>query len=71
VLDLPLAGAARVRLARGGSPGRIGAAVAFHVGRLEISVGRLDYAAGMSVSGAMVGLRARNGARSALDAGGA
>lgn len=49
-LDLPLGGALRARFGRGGSPGRVGAALAFRVGSLEVSWGRLDFAAGGSIT---------------------
>jgi len=56
VLDVPIAGTARLRLGRGESPGRIGAALAVRWGRIEVSAGRLDQSAGGVITGAAVDL---------------
>jgi hypothetical protein len=59
VVDLPIGGAMRVRLGRGGDPGQIGAAVAFRIGRVELTWGRLDLSTGGSITGVeMAWLRA-------------
>ena len=56
VLDLPIAGVASIRLGRGESPGRVGAAVAVRLRRVEVSAGRLDLSSGGVVTGAALGL---------------
>jgi len=56
VLDLPITGAARLRLGRGEEPGRIGAALAIRWGRIEVSAGRMDQSAGGVVTGAAIAL---------------
>ncbi len=58
ILDFPLGEAARVRLGRGEAPGRIGAAFAVRLNRLEASVGRLDVSDGGVITGVGVALRA-------------
>ena len=60
VLDLALGGAARLRMARGIRPDRGGAGLAIRLGRIEISVARLDRDAGGSVASAALGLAPRN-----------
>lgn len=57
VLDLPMGDAMRVRLGRGGDPGRIGAAVAFRIGRAELTWGRLDFSSGGSITAVEVAWR--------------
>jgi hypothetical protein len=56
VLDVPATGPARLRLGRGESPGRIGAALAIRWRRIEVSAGRMDQSAGGVITGAAVGL---------------
>ncbi|HKW50641.1 MAG TPA: hypothetical protein VJQ53_02820 [Candidatus Eisenbacteria bacterium] len=72
VLDLPVTGAARLRLGRGEAPGRIGAALAIRWRRIEVSAGRMDQSAGgvitsvavrLAAAGAPGGPRAGDGGR--------
>ena len=56
VLDLPVGGAARLRLGRGEAPGRIGAALAIRWRRIEVSAGRMDQSAGGVITGAALGM---------------
>lgn len=65
VLDLPITGAARLRLGRGEEPGRIGAALAIRWCRIEVSAGRMDQSAGGVITGAAIALAppAAGGAR--------
>jgi hypothetical protein len=56
VIDLPVTGAARLRLGRGEAPGRIGAALAVRWGRVEVSAGRMDQSSGGVITGAAIGL---------------
>ncbi len=56
VLEMPIAGAARLRLGRGEAPERIGAALAVRLRRIEVSAGRIDQSDGGVVTGASVGL---------------
>jgi hypothetical protein len=51
LFDLLLGGAAVVRVARGESPSRTGAALALRAGRLEAAAGRLDLAWGSAITG--------------------
>jgi hypothetical protein len=60
VVDLALGGAARLRMARGIHPDRGGAGLAVRVGRIEVSVARLDRDAGGSVGSAALGLAPRS-----------
>jgi hypothetical protein len=60
VVDLALGGAAHLRMARGIHPDRGGAGLAIRMGRIEISVARLDRDAGGSVGSAALGLAPRN-----------
>jgi hypothetical protein len=61
-LDFPLGASLRARFGRGGAPGRIGAALAASIGRLEVSWGRLDFASGGTITA--VGLAWTERARS-------
>ena len=56
VIDLALGGAARLRMARGIHPVRGGLGLAIRLGRIELSLARLDWGAGGSVGSAAVGL---------------
>ena len=56
VLELPVVGAARLRLGRGESPGRIGAALTIRWRRIEVSAGRMDQSAGGVITAAEVEL---------------
>ncbi len=55
-VEVPLGGAALIRLARGESPGRTGAALAVRIGRLDAAAGRLDLAWGSAITGLSLGL---------------
>jgi hypothetical protein len=55
-LDVVLGGSAVVRVARGESPSRTGAALALRLGRLEVAAGRLDLEWGGAMTGASIGL---------------
>lgn len=59
VADFELARAARLRVGRGASPGRVGVALSCRVRGLEVACGRQDDAGGGSI--ASVGLRLRAG----------
>src|SRR2546426_3956472 len=52
VLEIPLGDAARLRIGRGGNPGRIGLDLSVRIGSLEVAWGRLDYAFGGEVNAA-------------------
>jgi len=56
VVEVALGRAAKLRMGRGESPGRTGAALAVRLGKVETLVGRLDETMGGSVTGASVGL---------------
>jgi hypothetical protein len=63
VLDVPVTGAARLRFGRGEAPGRIGAALAIHLSRIEVSAGRMDQSAGGWITGVAIGLVPAGGGR--------
>jgi hypothetical protein len=56
VVEIALGRSAKLRMGRGQSPGRTGAALGVRLGKLETLVGRLDETMGGSVSGVSIGL---------------
>jgi len=68
VLEIPLGDAARLRIGRGGNPGRIGIDLSARIGSLEVAWGRLDYAFGGKVTALRLGI-VREKRRPAVEAG--
>jgi hypothetical protein len=52
--EIPLGSSVFVRAARGGGPGRIGISVSAEIGRVAVSAGRMDDAAGGAITSAAI-----------------